>query len=90
MTSGYIGNTFKAKKTVSGKTTEYTFIVLGDVTCEGIINSADLLKIRQHLLTVVTLTDGLFYSADITKDEILNSADLLRVRQHLLGINKIG
>lgn len=90
VTSGYIGNTFKAKKTVSGKTTEYTFIVLGDVTCEGIINSADLLKIRQHLLTVVTLTDGLFYSADITKDEILNSADLLRVRQHLLGINKIG
>lgn len=90
VTSGIIGNTFKAKKTVSGQTTEYTFIILGDVTCEGIINSADLLKIRQHLLNVVTLTDGLFYSADITKDNILNSADLLRVRQHLLGINIIG
>ena len=89
VTSGIIGNTFKAKRTVSGKTTEYIFIILGDVTGEGIINSADLLKIRQHLLTVVTLKDELFYSADITKDEILNSADLLRVRQHLLGINKI-
>ena len=78
-----------AGRPATGKTTEYIFIILGDVTGEGIINSADLLKIRQHLLTVVTLKDELFYSADITKDEILNSADLLRVRQHLLGINKI-
>ena len=63
---------------------------MGDPTGDGIINSADLLKIRQHLLGVVTLKDELFYSADLIKDEVLNSADLLRERQHLLGINVIG
>lgn len=90
VTSGNVGTGFTAKKTVSGKTTEYIFIVLGDTTGEGIINSADLLKIRQHLLGVVTLKDEYFVASDITKDNIINSADLLRVRQHLLGINIIG
>lgn len=90
VSKGNVSTGFKAKKTISGKTTEYTFVVLGDVTGEGTINSADLLKIRQHLLEAITLKDEYFYSADTTKDKIINSADLLRVRQHLLGINLIG
>lgn len=90
VTSGNIGTGFTAKKTTSGTTKTYTFVVLGDVSGEGIINSADLLKIRQHLLGTITLKDQYFESADITLDGIINSADLLRERQHLLGINIIG
>lgn len=90
VTKGIVGTGFNATRTEDGKTTKYKFVVLGDPTGDGIINSADLLKIRQHLLGVVTLKDELFYSADLIKDEVLNSADLLRERQHLLGINVIG
>ena len=89
VTTGNVSTGYKVEKTASGKKVEYKIVVLGDVTGEGIINSADLLRIRQHLLETITLKDEYFYAADITKEKIINSADLLRVRQHLLGINLI-
>ena len=90
VTSGNIGSGFKLKKTESGKTTEYIFIVLGDANGDGVINSSDLLRLRQHLLEIITLNNENFYASDITKDNKINSSDLLRIRQHLLGITIIG
>ena len=68
---------------------EYTNVVIGDVNGDGAINSADLLKIRQHLLGVNVLSGAYFLSSDINYDNNINSADLLRVRQHLLGTKTI-
>ena len=53
------------------------------------INSADLLKVRQHLLGTSVLTGEYFDAADIDSNGVINSADLLRVRQHLLGTKSI-
>ena len=67
----------------------YTAVMFGDISGDGLINSADLLKIRQHLLGTSVLSDAYFTAADINHDNNINSADLLRVRQHLLGTKPI-
>lgn len=67
----------------------FTYVVFGDLTGEGEINSADLLKMRQYLLGSANLSGAFLQSAYLTDDGEVNSADLLRLRQHLLGTNLI-
>ena len=90
VSSGNVGTGFVVKKTIAGKEMKFKFVVLGDATGDGLINSSDLLRVRQHLLELITLKDENFIAADITGNDVINSSDLLRVRQHLLGINIIG
>ena len=68
---------------------EFTIVVIGDTNGDGEINSADLLRIRQHLLRTKLLTGAYFLASDVNPDTNINSADLLRVRQHLLGTRYI-
>lgn len=67
----------------------YIYVMYGDLSGDGDINSADLLKMRQHLLGQVNLSGAFLTSAYVSGDNEINSADLLRLRQHLLGTNII-
>ena len=67
----------------------YTSVLLGDLSGDGKINSADILKIRLHLLNTNLLSGAYKEAADINGDGKINSADLLLIRQYLLGQTNI-
>ena len=60
-----------------------------DLNGDTKINSADLLKMRQHLLGKYILKGPYKEAAMIATGKTINSADLLRIRQHLLGTKLI-
>lgn len=63
----------------------YTAIVLGDVTGNGTMDSADLLAIQRHLIGKVKIIDKNYLKAsDTTKNGTTDSADLLAIQRHLL------
>jgi beta-N-acetylglucosaminidase len=67
----------------------YIYVLYGDISGEGEINSADLLKLRQHLLGTNVLNGAYLEAANVTKDSEVNSADILKIRQYLLGSSNI-
>jgi len=85
-----IGTGSKVKVNTGSTTYEYTVIIYGDLNGDGSINSADLLKMRQHLLETNKLS-GVFLTAGNTNRDSsgINSSDLLKMRQHLLETSSI-
>ena len=65
---------------------EKEIVIRGDVTGDGLINSADLLKIVKYLKGTTTLNAK---AADATIDSLVNSADLLKIVKHLKGTSPI-
>lgn len=68
----------------------YIVIKYGDVNGDGVINSADLLKIQKHLLEVNKITEeNILKAADVNKDGVINSGDLLKIQKYLLKVADI-
>lgn len=87
--SGLIGTGKKVK--ISNGTTEkeYTFIVKGDTSGDGVINALDLLQIQKNILGQYKL-DGVYKNAgDPSNDGTINALDLLQVQKSILGQFKI-
>ncbi len=86
VTSGNVGTGY----TVSYNGTTYTVVKLGDVTGNGIVDSADLLAVQKHLLEKQIITgNSKLKAADATRNGKIDSADLLLIQKDLLGKQKI-
>jgi len=76
----------KVTITSGDETKTFTVVIYGDLNGDGIINSGDLFKLRQHLINPETLKDAFKIAANITKtDDVINSGDLFKLRQHLMS-----
>ena len=70
---------------------KYELVKMGDAQGDGIINSADLLRIQKYLLGITELPkESAYYKAsDTNLDETINSADLLKIQKYLLGVGNL-
>lgn len=68
---------------------EYTLVILGDASGDGLIDSADLLKIVKHLKGISIIDSEIISSADVNRDGVVDSADLLKIVKYLKGMTTI-
>ena len=75
--------------TINGE--KYTLVKMGDAQGDGLINSADLLRIQKYLLGITKLEkESAYYKAsDTNLDDTINSADLLKIQKYLLGVGNL-
>ena len=84
------GSTLKCFDSNGDVVIEYNFILYGDVSGDGKINSVDLLVLQRHILQL-ELLDGLKLKAgNIDKNgKNPTSRDLLLIQRHILGFKLI-
>lgn len=78
-TSGNIGTNDIVSIKHSGKSKNYTLIVMGDVTGEGSINSRDVYAIFDHLLGYKELKGSYKTAGDLNYDKRISNVDLVKI-----------
>lgn len=89
-TSGLVGTGKKIKISNGSSEKEFTFVVKGDTSGDGIINALDLLQIQKNILNQYSLNNEFKVAADPSGDGVVNALDLLQIQKHILGQYKIG
>ena len=78
----FVGTGSKIIMEFSGRTEEYVIIVEGDLTGDGIINIADVIKLADHTVTRDVLTDIEQKAGEVTGDTTLNIADVIKLADY--------
>lgn len=59
---------------------------IGDVNCNGKVDSTDYAMLKRHLLGIITLSGDAYVNADTNRDGKVNSTDYALLKKFLLGI----
>ncbi len=83
---GIIGTGYKVK--INGQ--EYSIIKLGDINCDGAINSGDTYLIKRIILRYLSAdTNELKLSADVNGDGTINTGDSYLLKRDVLNLAEI-
>lgn len=86
ITSGLLGTGYQI--TINGNHSEIA--KLGDINGDGLINSADTLALKKHILGQINIEgDCKKKAADLNADQKINTADSLMDKKYILGQYKI-
>lgn len=83
--NGTAGTGTKIRVSNGTTQTEFTLIVKGDTSGDGVINALDLLQIQKNILGLYNLDSPNKKAADPSGDGTVNALDLLQVQKHILG-----
>lgn len=81
------GNVIKISN--GSSTSDYTIVIKGDTSGDGIINALDLLQIQKSILSQYQLKDANLLAGDPSGDGKVDALDLLQVQKNILGQYKI-
>lgn len=88
--TGVVGTGNKLAIYVNGTLVETKEIVVrGDVSGDGAITIADLVRINRHTLNISTLSGYQLAAADVNNNGSVNIQDLVLTNRHILGIATI-
>ena len=86
---GHATREYTVTITDGAATQDVEIYLLGDINMSGVVEQADWIILRQHLLGNLTgeyaLNDYQLCLADVDEDETVKQADWIILRQHLLG-----
>lgn len=83
------GTGMTIKVTNGSETKEYTLVVKGDTSGDGVVNALDLLQVQQNILGIYKMNNAQKLGADTSGDGKIDALDLLQVQQNILGIYKL-
>ncbi len=84
-----IGTGFTITISNGQDTQTYTFVIKGDTSGDGIINTLDLLQVYKHVAGDKKLTGAYLSAGDTSSDNTINTLDLLQVYKHVAGDKKL-
>ena len=63
----------------------YEVVIMGDVTCDGKMNSLDYVVLRRHVMNLDYLEGNTFTAGDLDPDGTLNFIDYVALKRAVMG-----
>lgn len=83
--TGTVGTGDIVRVTNGSATINFTVIIYGDVSGDGIINALDLLKVQKHLIGASPLSGAYLEAANVKKSGSVSALDLLKIQKQIIG-----
>ena len=83
VSSGILKTGMTVSVTTGGSTSNYSVVIRGDISGDGMISALDYVKVRNYLEGTTSLSGAYLKGADTSGDGNVSALDYVKVRNHL-------